>query len=86
LHIKLVKLQSINLEIRLWPDLSFQIWQNLVPAGLEDTKSCTALLHILWAECRMFSVHCHSSVCCDVSVTCSRLLCTIWHLGFWHLS
>jgi len=41
-HIKLVKLQSIW-EIRLRPDLSFQIRQNPARVGLKKNKSGTAL-------------------------------------------
>jgi len=34
---------TVNLKIRLRPDLSFQIRQNPAPAGLENNKSGTAL-------------------------------------------
>jgi len=34
---------TVNLEIRLQPDLSFQIRQNPDPAGVEKNKSGTAL-------------------------------------------
>jgi len=38
---------TVNLKIRLQPDLSFQIRQNTAPARLEKNKSGTALVQIL---------------------------------------
>jgi len=46
LHVKLVKI-TVNLEIRLRPDLSFHIRQNPAPAGSEENKSGTALISIV---------------------------------------